>query len=1812
MTQESNSKAQQKPKIDKFALAKRFLNLGEQEQAKFIALLDAKGMSFEKLPIAPAEEVRDVPLSPAQKRLWDIYQLDAGNSAYHISGGFELIGDLSTDKMELALAEVMSKHHALRTRFVVTDQGEPRQHVDQHYIAHVELKDGRHLTENQLGEWTAEFIAKPFDFLHEMPVRMAYIRASEDKTHVIIVMHHIVSDGWSIGLFIQDLVAAYQGESLKPLSIQYSDFSVWQDALLKAGKGDEDLQFWQQELGDKQPQKLFEWTGDIAPNQRREAQQISLEFDGNASQRIARLARQNNVTTSSFWLAIWQAALFKLTGRNDINIGMPMANRARPEASDVIGFFVNTNVLAQDVKPEQIFGQIMTRAHSKVLEIQEHQLLPFDRVVSSLLTERLVGETPYFQVLFNHQVNQTESVEFAPGVAVKPLLLKGNFALFDVALDVLESSIGTQVTLTYAKDRIDPEMMVSLTSTLNLLVSQAEQNLNTPLAALNSLDQAQLARLSELSQPEGEWRYQPVTELFDLQGMEQPSAIALKHGQQSVSFKQLEEKSNQLANQLVEQGVVRDQAVGVLFERGNDMIIAMIAIMKAGGAFLPLDPDYPTDRLAYMIEDSAASLVISEQSLHSRWEEIDSHVLSNTLEVSHSEHASKVSPLYIDELDWQGLSKAKPEVELLPEQLAYIIYTSGSTGKPKGVAIAHDGLSMHVQTIGAQYGMTQDDVELHFASISFDGAVERWTVPLAFGSRLVIRDQQLWSAEKTCDVLKQEGITIACFPPSYVGPLLDWVETTQPQLNVRSWTLGGEAFTRETYDRLQSVVNPLRIINGYGPTETVVTPMIWRAYPHDKLTSAYAPIGKPVGARRLYVLDGLLNQVAEGAVGELYIGEEVGLARGYLGKPDMTSERFMPDPFTNNGERMYRTGDLVRWREDGVMEYFGRVDQQIKIRGFRIELGEIESRLQQISGVETCVVAAHRHGSMTHLVGYLHGADAEKTDSVSILSELAEHLPEYMVPAHLVVLDSLPLTPAGKVDRNSLPEPEFKSVLSQGLPPQGEKETLLAEVWQELLGIESVSREDSFFALGGDSILSLQLVSKLKLAGLNVSPKQVFQAPVLSELAQVLEAAVEQEQRELPKEPFGLMPIQAHFMAQNFAQPNHWNQHVCVELKQDMDIQALDTALKGLVEHHPALRLSFSQNEGKWQQQYVENVSYDLLWKTQLDSLEAFEVFAHELQTSLDIGAGRLIQAGYAQIEGQKSRLMIVIHHLAVDGVSWRILMDDLWRAYQQTLSSDENSTKTVELPPVYTSLDMAVGSLNKWASTEQGKARKAVWDEQAFHAENTHAKAIYGNKRSLKVELSREVTSVLLSCENITVELVSALSATMGSNEGTQSVYLESHGRDESVFEGLDLSRMVGWMTSLYPMTLNASDSRDDIADRMALLSQDSGIGYGLRYLDGEPQEQSAALTFNYLGQYQGNSFAHWCQPVSSNSHDQADGNTMLTPLVINAQVVDGVLSADFEYAMSHYSQSDIEAKADTWKEKLELLHSAPKSQKDEVIEAKANLKLIEKLNTNVAGIAPVFCIHPVTGRTVGYQKLAQALAGKRTVYGVQSQSFVYPNRFDTSFSAMADTYCATIRQIQPSGPYTLIGWSLGGALCQEVAARLEAAGESVAFLGLLDCYVPGTEIAEDQWESPKAKTKLIEHLELLLGNLSEGQKQTCLAGFNQSTPDEWPNVFSSWLAQQNFDHYLSESAQQMLYSWAVEQHMRALCHNYTLPKILTKPVAYWAGQPQGRDKLLREKLSAVNALLSSEVFDTDHLGIVQDERVVNKLGYLLINNTL
>ncbi|SBS26295.1 Linear gramicidin synthase subunit B [Marinomonas spartinae] len=1778
-------------KNDKTALAKRFLQLGEQEQIKFIRLLDGKGLNFETLPIVAGERPKLIPLSPAQKRMWDIYQLDTGNSAYHMGGCFEVSGPLDLKQLQSALLKMMEKHHTLRTRFVQDEAGETFQFIENQPVISIESWDQQDADEHTLQQANEAFLSKPFDLYRGLPIRAQSIRLEEKRYQLHLVMHHLVSDGWSVDIFMGDLIKAYQAITLTPLDIQYADYAIWQTALLKAGKDQEHLDFWRQEIGTHQPEKLFAWQGEVTPNQRRLADSLQLTVSSRQHQALKQIARQLSVTTSSLWLGLWQSALAKASKQQTISIGIPLANRQRAEVANVIGFFVNTLVIKQTIAPSSPLMDSIQTAHQKVLQAQDHQLVPFDQIVASLLTERAPGETPFFQVLFNHQMVAQTSAQLSPEVTIKPIHQSGLFALFDVALDIREHADHTRVILTYAKDRIAQQAMTQLFPMLERLTDTLEENLPLPLARINLLSEGDIKRLNTLAQPNGSWQFAPITSLIAKQAVVRPNAIALKQSGAQYTFAELESQSNQLAHYLIGLGIRQDEPVGVLFERGGNMIIAMIAIMKAGGAFLPLDPDYPTERLAYMIEDSGAKYLLSHQTLTTRWHQINRAITQQTVQL-----------LAIDELDLSQQNTVAPALTLYPEQLAYIIYTSGSTGKPKGVAIAHDGLSMHVQTIGKQYGMTPDDIELHFASISFDGAVERWTVPLAFGAKLIIRDQALWSAEKTCRVLQEEGVTIACFPPSYVAPLLDWIEATQPTLAVRSWTLGGEAFTRETYARLQTLVRPPRIINGYGPTETVVTPLIWRAYPGDSFPTAYAPIGEPVGSRRLYVLDEQLNPVPLGEAGELYIGDETGLARGYLHQPEQTSERFLPDPFTANGERMYRTGDLVRWRDDGVMEYLGRLDQQVKIRGFRIELGEIESRLQQLSGVETCLVALWQN----QLIGYLHGRHATQCDQQALLAKLAQQVPDYMLPAQLMVLDHLPLTPAGKIDRQALPAPSHISLETYYTAPITPQETLLTTLWQELLGIEKVCRTSHFFALGGDSILCLQLVSKLKLSGFSLTPKDIFANPVLCDLAKTMTRVQQAQERALPQHAFGLMPIQAHFLAQDFAQPNHWNQHVCVTLKQKMDTNALNLALNALVEHHPSLRLAFSKTERGYQQAYQPFVSSNLLWQAQAADEAEFTDIAHRLQTSLNLASGKLLQAGLVTLSDTSKRLIVVIHHMAVDGVSWRILLDDLWTAYQQIVSD-----QAVVLPTNYASLDMAVAKLHEWRASVNYQQKQAYWQTvvDASHALlPTTPPARYADKHSLTISLSEQDTAALLtSTKDIISTLLAALPvASLTNNQTALPLYLEGHGREASVFGELDLSRLVGWMTSLYPMILHANQDSEAIEQQLSTIREDGGISFGARYLEPDQPSPNALLTFNYLGQYSHQDFAHWCQPFEGGGPAQSEQNTMLTPLVINTQIVSGRLSSTWEYATPHYHESDVQRFANQWRHQL---HQHIKQLAQSPVPVQADQSLIERLNTDSK--PPVFCIHPVTGRVVGYQKLAIALEGHRTVYGIQSQSFAYPGLFDRSFSHMADVYVATIRARQPQGPYSLIGWSLGGALCQEIAMRLEQEGESIEFIGLLDCYVPGTEIADDQWQSPHAKHKLISHLELLLGTLSDTQQASCLLKFDQSPPNHWPALFDEWLTENQFSLHDAQNARQVLYSWAVEQHMRALCSGYQLPSITTPVHTFWAGQPDKRASWLATELSKINSLADHRVYDTDHLGIVQHQAVINDLKQSLSQTT-
>ncbi|MGJ3255821.1 MAG: amino acid adenylation domain-containing protein [Alcanivorax sp.] len=1796
--------------LDKVALAQRFMALDESKQTLFLQKLGEKGIPFERLPIVSGHRPARLPLAPAQQRLWTIYQLEPDNTAYHLTAAFELHGPLDKARLLRALDVVVDRHDVLRTGFVEQD-GEAVQVVRAPSLT-VEQRDTRALDDTAHQTLADEHARRPFVLERDNPLRVQLLQIADQQWRLQLVMHHLVSDGWSMEVFFADLARAYLADGpLSALPIQYADYALWQKAWLDAGERDRQLAYWREQLGHDQqgsvqPPLLIAHDHNPETNALRQAASVQWTLPHPLQTPLQTLARDNDTTLFTVVLAAWQWALAAVGGRRDILVGVPVANRERSEVEALVGFFVNTLVVRGKPHATMTVNDWVSQLHQTMLDAQAHQALPFDQLVASLSPKREPGETPLFQVLFNYQRRDGGSRHLDKAVTITPLAQGVPHALFDLALDVHEDdNRSLALTLTYAADRFHGETAKRLQQAMAQVLEsfvEGQRRLGT-IGVAN----ADLPHLEAWGQGSGEWAPDSFVSLFSQQAAERGDAIALVHGDTRVSFAELEARSNQLARYLIEQGVKTDDVVGVSFERGVTMIEAFLAVMKAGGAFLPLDPGYPKDRLHYMLEDSGARLLVTESDLVERLPAVDA-----------------VTPVLVETLSLDDYDKDNLNNEPHPDQLAYVIYTSGSTGKPKGVALTHGGLSMHVQTIGQRYGMTPDDVELQFASISFDGAVERWTVPLAFGSRVVIRDQALWSAEKCCDVLQKEGVTVACFPPSYVGPLLDWIEQEKPDLKVRSWTLGGEAFTRETFERMQQVLKPQRIINGYGPTETVVTPMLWSAYEGDSLTSAYAPIGTAVGPRKLYVLDQDLNRVPAGVAGELYIGNEVGLARGYHGRSDLTAERFLPDPFGEPGERMYRTGDLVKFRDDGVMEYLGRVDQQVKIRGFRIELGEIESRLLAEEQISEAVVVAQPSPAGDRLVGYIVPRGPISTGDV--LNKLAASLPDYMVPSQLITLEALPLTPAGKVDRKALPEPQWQTA-SQGEAPQTENEKTLATIWQQLLGMEAVSRDDHFFALGGDSILALQVVSRARQQGLALTPKELFEQPVLKDLAAVAMSAEALAISQQPLQgPVPLLPIQQHYFSLNPPAPSHWNQHLWLALDAPMDQQALEATLQALYRQHDALRLRFTRQGKDWQQEClpVETAPGELLWWREAADENAVAALCEQTQQSLDIENGELLRALYVRAPSQPDRLLLVIHHLAVDGVSWRILLEDLLNAYRQALAGN-----TIALPERTHNLADWHRALQQWLE-EKGEQRLPFWQGQ--QPEKTGSPLpTYGEKESAALSLDKADTRRLLQDAptklGVTVPtlLLTALARTLSSpavgaslaarsaTEANLVINLEGHGRESRLAPGLDLSRTLGWFTSLYPLALPFDkDPRQNLFAVSRQLKQteaDGGVGYGvLRYstenLTDNPLNGSAdaPVTFNYLGQYHDDALIQGFTPLSGGGNPQADSNPMAAPLAINGQVVAGKLELVWDYATSHYDSQQIQHLCGRYRQALlDLLALA-----DAPREAQSDPALVTDLNHSPE--APVlWCPHPVTGRVTGYQAIAAALEGQWQVKGLQSRSFLEDGWFDPSLEEMAERYYRTLRQSQPQGPYYLLGWSLGGALAMELAKRLEQGGETVAFIGLLDTYVPGHEVPEDQWTAPEAQQKLREHLAMLLPMMSAKALDICIDRFRDSVPAQWPEIFRRWMQEQSVEPMAADSAAQLLHAWAVEQHLRGLCWGYQLPRLGTPVHSWWASEPQGRAETLRTGLQAFARLRHSETLQADHLGIVRKDILLDVLPAIL-----
>jgi amino acid adenylation domain-containing protein/non-ribosomal peptide synthase protein (TIGR01720 family) len=1021
--------------------------------------------------------------------------------------------------------------------------------------------------------------------------------------------------------------------------------------------------------------------------------------------------------------------------------------------------------------------------------------------------------------------------------------------------------------------------------------------------------------------------YRPVQDWISHWAAADPGRTAVIFGDRNVSRGELERRANHLAYRLMRSGVGPDVLVGVVLERSVELLVALLAVLKAGGAYVPLTPDAPPARLAEVAADSGLRVILTQASLAGKL-------------------PRGVSPILVE--TEAGEADAAPAPPLHSDNLAYVIYTSGSTGKPKGVAVAHGPLAMHCRVTGLLYDMDENSREFHFISFSFDGAHERWLTALVRGASLVLRDESLWSAEKTLAAIGRHGVTHAGFPPVYINELAAWAEDTGQCPNVDLYSFGGEAMPAAGYERVRRALRPRTLINGYGPTEAVVTPLVWKVGANTPCDAAYVPIGRPVGDRRAYVLDDRLQPVPVGVEGELYIGGS-GLARGYVGRPDLTAERFVPDPFGPSGGRMYRTGDMVRRRPDGAIDYVGRADYQIKIRGYRIEPGEVEAHLLSHPKVRVAVASAMNAPGGRRLVAHVAAPQAGTELEAELKAHLSDELPDYMVPSRIVVLPALPLLPTGKVDRRLLPEPDWGSGTNSAtgsnpksqVQPEGEAERTLARIFAEVLGVPAVGATDNFFELGGDSILSLQLVSRARRAGLVLTPRHVFRHQTVRTLAAVAEhempAAIAECGPASGDAP--LTPIQRWFFETPIPQRHHWNQPMLLLPRQTLDAQVLGRAVAAVVAHHDALRLRFTQDgDGRWTQAYGEPKVHDWLWVRDVaDEAEQHAALDHA-QRSLDLAQGPLLRALLIERWDGTQRLLVVIHHLVVDGVSWRILPEDLQTAYGQALAG-----QPITLPETSSSFGAWGRRLTAYASSPELLSELPYWQSVRDDGSSDLpvARPQGANTIAHQVEhmqrFDRDFTGRLMTAgrawrAGVEDLLLTALARTLcrHTGKGSALLMLEGHGR-EDLFTDVDVSRTVGWFTSLYPVRLtpdaDLEASLKAVKEQLRAMPR-RGVGYGvLRRMASAPVQASLAslpwpsVTFNYLGRFEGLSGGMFALAPESPGRYQSDAAPLVAELVVTGQVVESALSLAWTYSAARHDAATIEGLAKVFGAELQAL---------------------------------------------------------------------------------------------------------------------------------------------------------------------------------------------------------------------------------------------------------------------------------------------------
>ncbi|HBO2866024.1 TPA: pyoverdine non-ribosomal peptide synthetase PvdD, partial [Pseudomonas aeruginosa] len=1023
-----------------------------------------------------ADRQQPLALSFAQERQWFLWQLEPESAAYHIPSALRLRGRLDVDALQRSFDSLVARHETLRTRFRL-EGGRSYQQVQPAVSVSIEREQ---FGEEGLIERIQAIVVQPFDLERGPLLRVNLLQLAEDDHVLVLVQHHIVSDGWSMQVMVEELVQLYAAYSrglevaLPALPIQYADYALWQRSWMEAGEKERQLAYWTGLLGGEQPVLELPFDRPRPARQSHRGAQLGFELSRELVEAVRALAQREGASSFMLLLASFQALLYRYSGQADIRVGVPIANRNRVETERLIGFFVNTQVLKADLDGRMGFDELLAQARQRALEAQAHQDLPFEQLVEALQPERNASHNPLFQVLFNHQ---SEIRSVTPEVQLEDLRLEGlawdgQTAQFDLTLDIQEDENGIWASFDYATDLFDASTVERLAGHWRNLLRGIVANPRQRLGELPLLDAPERRQtLSEWNPAQRECAVQgTLQQRFEEQVRQRPQAVALILDEQRLSYGELNARANRLAHCLIARGVGADVPVGLALERSLDMLVGLLAILKAGGAYLPLDPAAPEERLAHILDDSGVRLLLTQGHLLERLP-----------------RQAGVEVLAIDGLVLDGYAESDPLPTLSADNLAYVIYTSGSTGKPKGTLLTHRNALRLFSATEAWFGFDERDVWTLFHSYAFDFSVWEIFGALLYGGRLVIVPQWVSrSPEDFYRLLCREGVTVLNQTPSAFKQLMAVacsadMATQQPAL--RYVIFGGEALDlqslRPWFQRFGD--RQPQLVNMYGITETTVHVTYRPVSEADLEGGLVSPIGGTIPDLSWYILDRDLNPVPRGAVGELYIGR-AGLARGYLRRPGLSATRFVPNPFPGGaGERLYRTGDLARFQADGNIEYIGRIDHQVKVRGFRIELGEIEAALAGLAGVRDAVVLAHDGVGGTQLVGYVVADSAEDAERLreSLRESLKRYLPDYMVPAHLMLLERMPLTVNGKLDRQALPQPDASLSQQAYRAPGSELEQRIAAIWAEILGVERVGLDDNFFELGGHSLLLLMLKERI-------------------------------------------------------------------------------------------------------------------------------------------------------------------------------------------------------------------------------------------------------------------------------------------------------------------------------------------------------------------------------------------------------------------------------------------------------------------------------------------------------------------------------------------------------------------------------------------------------------------------------------------------------------------------------------------------------------------------------------------------------------